>query len=534
MFVMDEPKTDVASLEARYKKADTLKTEIDPYVRDAYRYLAPSRLTQDGDKVNPTGANDTFDSTPMKAYMDYASTIHSVIAPPGKKFIELAPGPVFAEGNERNKLSQSLEKITEILFSYLAVSNFDTVMGECAGDYGIGTACMAVHKGVKGNPFVFQAIDYDDYLIENGPYGNVGGVFRQARPKGRDVMSTWPDADLSQQLKHLIEEKPDDNYTFRECQIPSKVTLKRTNPESKKVEKYETSGFKYIVYYVGENNERAIIVEREMETAPFIVFRNNPRGKNPWGFGPALVALPDAKTLNAATEMTLKNASFALSGVYTYTDDGVLNVDNINIQPLTFIPVASNGSQFTGPTIAELPRTGNFDLGQVVQGDLRKQILEILETNPMGPLDASVRSATEMSYRQQNFAQKSGSAFGRLNHEFLTALVRRLLNILEEFGIIDLQNFRVDGVNVQVQHISPIARAQDQEELTSVILMGEIVREMYGPEALHVVMPMERTVPLLGDLTGAKTSSYLSGEEIKAAKAQAANAAQQPGVVDEQ
>ena len=46
----------------------------------------------------------------------------------------------------------------------------------------------------------------------------------------------------------------------------------------------------------------------------------------------------DIKTLNKTLELLLKNASLAISGIYTAADDGVLNPNNIRITPGAIIP----------------------------------------------------------------------------------------------------------------------------------------------------------------------------------------------------
>ena len=61
------------------------------------------------------------------------------------------------------------------------------------------------------------------------------------------------------------------------------------------------------------------------------------------GRGPCLYALPDIKTLNKVTELTLKNASISIGGVFTAVDDGVLNPQTISITPGAVIGVSSNG-----------------------------------------------------------------------------------------------------------------------------------------------------------------------------------------------
>ena len=75
-----------------------------------------------------------------------------------------------------------------------------------------------------------------------------------------------------------------------------------------------------------------------------------------YGRGPLVTAaISDVKTLNKTLELVLKNASLAIAGVYTAADDGVLNPQNIKIQPGAIISVARNGGP-QGASLTPLPK----------------------------------------------------------------------------------------------------------------------------------------------------------------------------------
>ena len=131
----------------------------------------------------------------------------------------------------------------------------------------------------------------------------------------------------------------------------------------------------------------------------------------------AVNALPDIKTLNKTKELVLKNGSLAVSGAYTVVDDGIINVNNVKVQPGALIPVSSNAGGVAGPTIAPLTNGSRFDAGQLIIQDLQNAINEALFANPLGPIDLPVKTATEVALRQQELSQRIGAAFGRLQFE---------------------------------------------------------------------------------------------------------------------
>ncbi|NIR25506.1 MAG: phage tail protein, partial [Gammaproteobacteria bacterium] len=102
-------------------------------------------------------------------------------------------------------------------------------------------------------------------------------------------------------------------------------------------------------------------------------------------------------------ELVLKNASLAIAGVYTAADDGVLNPQNIKIQPGAVIGVARNGGP-QGASLAPLPRAGDFNVSQIVMNDLRMNIKKILMDDTLPPDNMSARSATEIAERSRELA----------------------------------------------------------------------------------------------------------------------------------
>ena len=176
------------------------------------------------------------------------------------------------------------------------------------------------------------------------------------------------------------------------------------------------------------------------------------------GRGVALNCLADIKTLNKTLELLLKNASINIAGVYTAIDDGVLNPQTIRIRPGAIIPVARNG----GPQgrLQPIPRSGDIQLAQVVISDLRQNIKQIMLDDSLPPDNMSARSATEIVERMRQLATNISASFGRIITEAMVPLSRMVLEIMEEQGIIDLP-LKVDGLEIQIVPVSPIAQAQN-------------------------------------------------------------------------
>jgi hypothetical protein len=216
-----------------------------------------------------------------------------------------------------------------------------------------------------------------------------------------------------------------------------------------------------------------------MKISPWVVSRYMKVAGEIYGRGPLITALPDIKTLNKTLELLLKNASLAIAGVYTAADDGVLNPNTIKIVPGAIIPVARNGGP-QGESLRALPRSGDFNVSQIVINDLRQNIKRILLDESLPPDNMSARSATEVVERMKELSQNLGSAFGRLINETMIPLVSKILQVMDDRGLIDLP-LRVNGLEVKVSAVAPLAMAQSMEEVNNILQYAQIAAQA-GPE----------------------------------------------------
>jgi hypothetical protein len=184
--------------------------------------------------------------------------------------------------------------------------------------------------------------------------------------------------------------------------------------------------------------------------------------------------------------------------VYTAADDGVLNPNTVKIVPGAIIPVARNGGP-QGPALQPLPRAGDFNVSQLIIGDLVANIKRILLDESLPPDNMSARSATEIVERMKELAQNLGSAFGRLINETMVPLTAKILEVMDERGLIDLP-LRINGLEVKVTPVAPLAQAQAMEEVNAIMQYAQIV-QAFGSDGA-VALKNEMVVDYIGDKLG--------------------------------
>ena len=472
----------------RFATAEAKLGNFKSTYQEAFKYFSPNRDTFDkqgteGDKRN-TGGGVIFDSTGQDSLRKAVSNLQSSVFPPQKKFAALRLGQRLRQqdGAKVEEAQKVLDVISDIFFGALFASNFDTQISEVLEDLLIGTGSMLMQKGTQTNPFIFSAVPMSEIFLERGADGAIKSHFRKWDLEVGLIAETWADAKLTDELNHKVNsENPQEKVQIIECTVKAKIEIEAI--EGDKRVKKRVDGYEYYVLYKTD-----ILLERKMQSSPWITMRYGLSAGEVYGRGPVLDALPDCKTLNKTKELILKNGALAISGVWTVVDDGVVSMDNIKIQPGATIPVSSNPGNPNGPSLAPLPIGANFNIGQIIIEDLKKSIRSIMMVDPLGEIDAPVKSATEISYRAQQTSKLLGSAYGRMQIEGVKAIINRGLHILEELALIEnVDQLRVDGVNLAIEHESPLARAQSEEEINAMVRYAETISGFYGPQMLAMM-----------------------------------------------
>ena len=433
--------------------------------------------------------NRVFDSTAINSTQRFSNRLQSGIFPPQRKWCKIEPGNDIPP-ERKTEVQSVLDVYNEKMFAVIKQSNFDIAIGEFLLDLSVGTACMLVLPGDDVSPINFIPVPMFLVSYEEGANGQVDKVYRKMRMKGESITQQWKDAELPEIVKQRIDDKPTDDVDLLEATT------------------YDAERGDWC-YHVIDTVSREELVYRRMKSSPWVISRYMKVAGEIYGRGPLITALPDIKTLNKTLELVLKNASLAISGVYTAADDGVLNPQTVRITPGAIIPVARNGGP-QGESLRALPRAGDFNVSQIIINDLRMNIKRILLDESLPPDNMSARSATEVVERMKELAQNLGSAFGRLINETMLPLVSRVLQVMDERGLIDLP-LRVNGLEVKVTPVAPLAMAQNMEEINSVVQFLQLTQSLGNEGALAV--KMGDLIDYLGDKLGVPAALRTSAAE---------------------
>ena len=454
------------------KRFDTAKKARSPWIshlQECYEYALPQRETFTRHTPGARKNKSIYDSTVVLGVQSFASRLQATLIPPWRQWSILVPGSGIPE-KEHAGVQKHLDSITKIVFDHINHSNFATQSHEAFLDLSVSTGVLQIQQseGLSSDSDIeFHAAPLAEIYPEAGPHGTIETVWRSHKVPARHIDRLWPGASLSDKIRKTATDAPDTRVELIEGTI------------------YVPKQGDYYQCVIDRASDH-IVFAQSFEVSPWVVFREYVVPGEVLGRGRVMQVLPDVKTANKVVEYTLRNAALSISGVYTATDDGVINPYNVRLEPGTILPVGSNDS--SNPSLRPLARAGDVNMAVLVLNDLRNNINKALFAEPFGEITQPVHSATEMALRNQELVQNSGSAFGRMQTEFIEKIIKRTVSILKSTG--KIPPFNVDGKEVTIKHTSPLARAQDQDDLVALNQYLATVAQL-GPEILNLAVKTE-------------------------------------------
>jgi len=452
----------------RYRKAVARRDAWAYLYREAYDFSVPNRQTFDTVSEGAERGAELFDSTAETSVQEFASRLQATICPPWREWSTLAPGPGLAKPERDDpKIAAFLKEQTAVFHGFINHSNFAQKSHESFIDLAVGMGALRCDLNESFDGLQFDSIPISRLAIEESPFGMVETTFEDKRLSVRSLQRLYRG----------------------ELQLPAEWTRKGQEEAEKcfvQAVIYEPKAKAYHLVIFSETPRALLYYAALGSTNPVLVFRWSVVPGEISGRGPVLSALPDIRTLNKVMEFVLRGAALTLSPPLTGVADGTLNPYTAMIAPDTVIPVASNDN--SNPSLRPLLSEIRPELGQFILEDMRKAVRQKLLADPRRR-EGPIQSATEVLVEDREFVQQTGAAFGRIQAELIERLVNRVVDLLQRIG--RMARLKVDGMEVQLKHTSPLARAQDNEELMALQNGVGLAQVAAGQEAFALAVKVE-------------------------------------------
>lgn len=490
-------KDELKRVMSRYKKAKGRWNSWTDLWEEIYDYAIPHRESFFQESSANRRTENIYDETAVVGLPKFASRLQLGFFPPNGRAFRLAPGPDFPKELRSKSLDEELDRITDLIHEGLRNSNFNAEMHEGLQDLGIGTMNLLVEEGRFQGDLHFSSVPPTNLALLPGRMDGVSDWFRWNNNMDiTEVKHRYPNAKYSEKMASEQKRNPTRKTKIIEATIYD-----------------ETNRFKdeYTYYLISETDNEILIKDtfKGRGSIPWITTRWSKSGFEVWGRGPLLQAMPAVKTLNLTVQLILENAEMAIAGSYIYDDDGVFNPDNITIQPGTFIP------RSPGSSISPLQSAGRFDVAQLVLDDMRRNVRKALFIDELDtrPNARTPLSATEVSERLADVARDMGAVAGRMQKEFLQPLVERIVYIYKKQGLLDIP--KVDGRELRIVPVSPLLRAQDQQDVSDFVRFQQTVASTFGPEITPVLYNQEAVIKYLAAKFGIQEELLAEASQVQ-------------------
>jgi len=366
--------------------------------------------------------------------------------------------------NQSREVQVWLEDCRNRMYKAFNSSNFNTEVHEFYLDIcSIGTSCIETEEAENG--FNFRTLHISEYFISENHQGKIDTLYRKFEYTARQAKQKWGDA-VGPKVQEAFENNPDKKFTFIHCVMPSEEY------KSKKQSKLP-----FISIHIGKEDKN-VVQEGGYNEMPYLVTRWSKASGEEYGRSPAYNALPDIKTLNKAVELGLKAWAKAIDPPLLVEDDGVIG--RVKTTPAGITVVRRDGA------IKPLNTGARFDVSDMKETELRGAIKQAFYSDQLELQSGPQMTATEVQVRYELMQRLLGPTLGRFQTEFLNPLIERCFAIMQRNEMFAPAPGTLDGIDIDIEYVGPLARSQRMEEATAVERLYEMAANLaqIAPEVM--------------------------------------------------
>lgn len=491
-----------------------LKTQ--PYHRELqqiYRYMMPWRQSTIERAPNAGGQSEgapitdyIFDATGISAAANFAGTIQEDWMPPNREFFKLEAGPFIPDENQRSELNKLFDQVTKRVHAVSARPQLTAL--ECFYDLFAGNCAMCTTKGNNRTIANAAAAPILEIAIEEGPWGDVWGIYWKRAYKFGDLPVMWPKGEFSDIIKRMIDDKPRETLQV--------VQYTHYDPNA--------DVWNLLVWTDRDEDLEKAVWSETFNVSPWSIGRMFKMPGERMARGLGHLALPFVKTANRGRELVLKAAVFAILGIWLRRNDSVFNPETAVFDPGAMWAVSQTGGQFASLSRLPVP-SSEFNVSHIIQQEERDQIRRVLLDDELPDEQEAVRSATEVAGRLRRYARRRGGTGARLGQEFITPYVQRICDILGQFGHVP-KGITIDQIITRCVITAPAAAAQRADKVETWVNYTQILAMLFGPQIAMLLTKVD-AIPEMGRNLGIPEAHLPGKEDLDKMRDLLARAAQQ-------
>jgi len=482
---------------SRFDRLKSQRQNWESHWQEVADYMQPRKA--DVTKSRSKGDKRTeliFDSSPLQSVELLSASLHGMLTNPSTPWFSLKFKNEDMEGEDEAKLW--LESATEVMYSAFNQSNFQQEIFELYHDLiTFGTAAMFIEEDDEDN-LKFSTRHINEIYISENEKGRIDTVFRKFRISARAAIRKF--GNVSNNIAVIAKKDP-----YEEVEILHAVYPRDDyNPK-----KQDTENMQFESIYLDADSGEELSVSGFREF-PFVVPRYLKASHEIYGRSPAMTALPDVKMLNEMSKTIIKSAQKQVDPPLLVPDDGFL-------LPVRTVPGGLNFYRAgTRDRIEPLNIGANNTLGLNMEEQRRNSIRNAFYVNQLMMQDGPQMTATEVIQRNEEKMRLLGPVLGRLQSELLKPLIDRSFAILMRRNLFAQPPEFLSGQDIEIEYVSPLAKAQKSTELSSIMRAIEIMGSLSNVAPVFDHINMDKLVRHLTNIVGVPQKILKPQSELNA------------------
>lgn len=392
--------------------------------------------------------NNIYDSTAPMSLELLAGTLQTMLTSPSNYFFGLTTG--IPEIDSIDAVRLWLQREMREMHDDLNNSNFQTeVHPMYLNLIGFGNAVMAMEEDDESVVRFATRPIREGYWRENSK-GVIDDFRRPYKLSAKDIVEEFGEDNCPPKVLEASKKNPAQMFDIIHAiyQTPKQRGKK-------------PGGFKFVSQYVLVSEKKDLKVEGFYEF-PYLIPRWIKVAGEDYGRGQGEKALPETKTVNLMTEVTLMGAQKTIDPPLQMPDNGF-------VMPLITTPAGINyyrkGMQ---DRVEPIFNDARIDFGYQAIERAQMKIREAFYIDQLKLRDGPQMTAAEVYERSEQSLRFMGPMFGRLRYEFLDPLVARLHGIRRRKGLVAPMPEELRDRTIQIKFTSVMAMAQRQSELQNI------------------------------------------------------------------
>ena len=498
----------IAALDRRFKTLMKQRANWESHWQQLGDYMLPRKA--DITKKRTQGDKRTeliYDGTAVHAVELLAASLHGMLTSPSVPWFSLRyRDPMLQENDAANEW---LEDAQHQMYMAFNRSNFQQEIHELYFDLVVfGTGAMFVEG--SGDDLRFSTRHIAEVYISEDAQGRVDTVYRKFELTARAIAARFGEDNLPPKIAKSLETEPYDEHSLVHVVFPkdgvrSDLFAKINKPIAS-------------IYYCADT--KMVLSESGFDEMPMMVPRFLKDSVSSYGRSPGMTCLADVKMLNKMSEITIRSAQKQLDPPLMVPDDSFL-------LPIRTTPGSLNFYRSgTRDRMETLQIGANNSLGLNMEEQRRQAIRQAFYVDQLLLGQGANMTATEVLQRNEEKMRLLGPVLGRLQSELLQPLIDRSFALLLRQGAFATPPEEMQGQDIDIEYVSPLAKAQKMSELQNTLRGVEVMTQLSQIIPVLEYFDPDKMVNYLIEVMGMPAHVVRSADEVAMVRRQQQQAMQ--------